>query len=68
MTIQRIQIYENSYLLYKNEQTTQTNTITQLNAILTNINEITSDTSGLVPKLLEDENAKGSIANVLLPS
>lgn len=68
MTIQRIQIYENSYLLYKNEQTPLTNTITQLNAILTNINEITSDTSGLVPKLLEDENSKGSIANVLLPS
>ncbi len=49
-----------------NEQTPLTNTITQLNAILTNINEITSDTSGLVPKLLEDDNAKGSIANVLL--
>ena len=43
-----------------------TTTITQINEILANINEITSDASGLVPKLLEDENAKGSIANVLL--
>lgn len=48
------------------EQTPLSNTITQLNAILTNINAITADPSGLVPKLLEDENAEGSIANVLL--
>ena len=49
-----------------NENTPLTMTITQLNAILSNLNEITSDASGLVPKLLEDENSKGSIANVLL--
>lgn len=48
------------------EQTPLSNTITQLNAILTNINAITADPSGLVPKLLEDENAEGSIANVLI--
>ena len=48
------------------EQTPLSNTITQLNAILANINSITADPSGLVPKLLEDENAEGSIANVLL--
>ena len=48
------------------EQTPLTNTLRQVNAILENINTITADTSGLVPKLLEDENAKGSIANVLL--
>lgn len=48
------------------EQTPLSNTITQLNAILANINAITADPSGLVPKLLEDENAEGSIANVLL--
>ena len=48
------------------EQTPLTNTVRQVNAILENINTITADTSGLVPKLLEDENAKGSIANVLL--
>lgn len=48
------------------EDTPLTNTITQLNEILKNISSITADTSGLVPKLLEDENAKGSIASVLL--
>ncbi len=48
------------------DNTPLTMTITQLNAILSNINDITSDASGLVPRLLEDENAKGSIANVLL--
>lgn len=47
------------------EDTPLTYTITQLNAILTNLNHITQDPSGLVPKLLEDENSQGSIANVL---
>ena len=47
------------------EDTPLTYTITQLNAILTNLNHITEDPSGLVPKLLEDENSQGSIANVL---
>ena len=49
-----------------NQETPLTNTIRQINSILTNINSITADTSGLVPKLLEDENSKGTIANVLL--
>ena len=48
------------------ENTPLTRTITQLNEILENINEITSDASGIVPKLLEDENSQGSIANVLM--
>lgn len=48
------------------EDTPLTNTITQLNEILANINAITANPDGLVPKLLEDENAQGSIANVLL--
>ena len=43
-----------------------TNTIWQINGILENIKTITADTSGLVPKLLEDENSKGAIAKVLL--
>ena len=47
------------------EDTPLTYTITQLNSILTNLNHITEDPSGLVPKLLEDENSQGSIANVL---
>lgn len=48
------------------ENTPLTNTITQLNSILYNINAITADPDGLVPRLLEDENAQGSIANVLM--
>ena len=48
------------------EDTPLTNTIKQLNGILANINTITSDANGLVPKLLEDENAQGAIANTLL--
>ena len=49
-----------------NENTPLTKTITQLNAILENINAITADPSGLVPKLLEDENSRGTIADILL--
>ncbi len=48
------------------ENTPLTRTIAQINEILENINEITSDASGIVPKLLEDENSQGSIANVLM--
>ena len=48
-----------------NENTPLANTITQLNSILYNINEITTNANGLVPRLLEDENSTGSIANVL---
>lgn len=49
-----------------NEDTPLTNTLLQINEILANINEITSDTSGLIPKILEDKNAAGSIARILL--
>ena len=49
-----------------NEDTPLSMTITQLNGILANINAITSDSAGLVPRLLEDENSQGSIANILL--
>ena len=49
-----------------NEDTPLANTIAQINGILTNINAITSDASGLVPRLLEDENSQGAIANILL--
>ena len=48
------------------EDTPLSNTIKQINGILTNLNNLTADTSGLVPKLLEDENSQGSIANLLL--
>ena len=49
-----------------NESTPLTYTITQLNGILTNLNHLTEDPTGLIPKLLEDENAQGSIANALM--
>ncbi len=49
-----------------NESTPLTYTITQLNGILTNLNHLTEDPAGLIPKLLEDENAQGSIANTLM--
>ena len=48
------------------EETPLAYTIAQVNEILTNINELTSDSTGIVPKLLEDENSQGSIANVLM--
>ena len=41
-------------------------TVTQLNAILSNLNQLTAEGSGLIPKLLEDENAQGSISNALV--
>ena len=41
------------------------NTIAEINSILANINALTADTSGLVPRLLEDQNSQGSIANIL---
>ena len=49
-----------------NEDTPLTYTITQLNELLANINAITANPEGLIPKLLEDEQSQGSIANVLL--
>lgn len=47
------------------ENTPLANIISELNGILANLNDLTSDSAGLVPKLLEDENSKGSIANSL---
>ncbi len=48
------------------EDTPLTNTIKEINGILANLNEITANADGLVPRLLEDENAQGAIANTLL--
>ena len=48
------------------EDTPLTNTIKEINGILTNLNEITANADGLVPRLLEDENAQGAIAKTLL--
>ena len=39
--------------------------ITEINGILQNLNELTSDTQGLVPKLLETEENKGQIASLM---
>ena len=47
------------------ENTPLANTIAQINAILTNLNNLTADPAGLVPKLLEDQDAQGSIASIL---
>ncbi len=47
------------------ENTPLAYTIAQVNEILEHINDITADSNGIVPKLLEDENSQGSIANVL---
>jgi len=47
------------------ENTPLAYTIAQVNEILEHINEITADSNGIVPKLIEDENSQGSIANVL---
>ncbi len=49
-----------------NDETPLTTTLLQLNAILTNLNDITANPQGLVPKLLEDENSQGSIADILV--
>ena len=48
------------------EDTALTTTITQLNEILKNINELTSTGTGLIPKLFEDENSQGSISDSLV--
>lgn len=48
------------------EDTPLTNTIKEINGILANLNEITANADGLVPRLLEDENAQGAIAKTLL--
>ena len=47
------------------ENTPLANIISELNGILANLNDLTSDSAGLIPKLLEDENSQGSIASVL---
>ena len=49
-----------------NQDTPLAFTITQLNSILSNLNNLTAEGSGLIPKLLEDENSQGSISNALL--
>lgn len=41
-------------------------TISNLNDILGNIAVITSDIDGLIPRLLEDENAQGSLSEMLV--
>ena len=48
------------------EDTPLTNTIKEINGILANLNEITANADGLVPRLLEDKNAQGAIAKTLL--
>ena len=48
-----------------NETSPLAGTIAEINSILANLNAITADASGLVPKLLEDENSQGAIANLL---
>lgn len=47
------------------EDTPLTTTITELNAILANIADITSSAEGLIPRLLEDENSRGAIGEML---
>ena len=49
-----------------NQDTPLAFTITELNAILANLNNLTAEGSGLIPKLLEDENSQGSISNALV--
>lgn len=48
-----------------NNDTELSRTLIEINNILANIADITRSGDGLVPKLLEDENSKGSIANLL---
>ena len=47
------------------EDTPLTTTLLQLNAILTNINSLTSDPSGLIPKLLDYTHTKKCVIRVL---
>lgn len=44
---------------------TLTTTIKEVNRILKNIADITEDPQGLIPRLLEDEEAKGSIGTLI---
>lgn len=46
-------------------EVTLTTTVNEINRILKNLADLTADPQGLVPKLLEDETSKGSIANLL---
>lgn len=43
-----------------------TTTLSELNAILANIANITDEANGLIPRLLEDENSAGTISNMIL--
>lgn len=47
------------------EDTPLTTTLTELNRILANVADITSSAEGLIPRLLEDENSRGAIAEML---
>jgi len=46
-------------------EVTLTTTINEVNRILKNLANLTENPQGLIPKLLEDEDAKGSIGNLL---
>lgn len=48
-----------------NNDTELSRTLIELNKILSNIADITKTGDGLIPKLLEDEESKGSIAKLL---
>lgn len=48
-----------------NNDTELSKTLVEINEILGNIAQITSSSEGLIPNLLEDENAKGTISNML---
>lgn len=44
---------------------TLTTTVNEVNILLKNLANLTADPQGLIPTLLEDENSKGSIGNLL---
>lgn len=46
-------------------ETPLTATLTELNRILSNIADITSSAEGLIPRLLEDDNSRGAIGEML---
>lgn len=47
------------------EETPLSTTLAELNRILGNIADITSSAEGLIPRLLEDENSRGAIGEML---
>jgi len=46
-------------------ETPLTATLNELNRILANVADITSSADGIIPKLLEDENSRGAISDML---